>query len=190
MGVPAMSNADFALLQTIAAGGSPSPGEMLASMAAPGAAPSPLSAPLPIPTSPRGLTAPVGGGDKYERVDQGVDFMSTHPVKALAGGTVVSVTKGMAGGTGDIIKIKLDHPVSVNGRTYDQIYYSEERPLVRQGQRVTAGQAVMAAGGNELGFLDSRGQMAPLVGGLGAGTQPTQMGSDFLHLLRQLGVHA
>ena len=127
------------------------------------------------------------GNSKFARVDQGVDYVSPGPVGAFGPGTIMSITKGMAGGTGDIIKERLDKPVTVNGRTYNQVYYSEESPLVRAGQRVGFGQPVMKGGGNELGFLNQNGQMAPLVGGLGAGTQPTQMGNDFLAWMHQLG---
>lgn len=131
------------------------------------------------------LVNPVTGS--FERVDQGVDFMATKLVRAVGDGVITSITKGMAGGTGDIIKEKLFKPININGRKYTGVYYSEETPLVKQGQRVSAGMNVMGSGGNELGFLDASGHMAPLVGGLGAGTQPTQMGSDFLALLHALG---
>ena len=133
-------------------------------------------------TSPTSLLAPTNLG-KFERVDQGVDFMSSNPVRALAPGQVVSITKGMAGGTGHIIKVRLDHPVTVNGHTYYGIYYSEESPLVKVGQRILPNTAVMAAGGNEIGFLDQNMQMPPLIGGLGADTKPSVGGYDFYRWL-------
>lgn len=119
------------------------------------------------------------GGLKFARVDQGVDFVASRPVPAFAPGHVVSITGGMAGGTGHIIKVRLDHPITVNGHTYYGIYYSEQTPLVHVGQRVGQGTLVMAAGGNEIGFLDQNMQMPPLIGGLGAGTQPSIGGRDF-----------
>lgn len=127
----------------------------------------------------RGSSVSTTSLGKFARVDQGVDFVASTPVKALVPGRVVSITKGMAGGTGHIIKVMLDHPVTVNGRTYYGIYYSEQSPLVKVGQHLRAGMAVMGAGGNEIGFLDQHMQMPPLVGGLGAGTQPSVGGQDF-----------
>lgn len=178
-----LSQADLGLLLTLINGGAPSANQLL-SLETEGSPQQPVSSPLPAPAPALG-SAPVDMG-KFERVDQGVDYMSPKPVGAVGPGRIISITKGMAGGTGDIIKEQLARPVSVNGRTYRYVYYSEESPLVRQGQQVAAGQPVMAAGGNELGFLDNQGRMAPLVGGLGAGTQPTQMGADFLAFLRKL----
>ena len=136
--------------------------------------------------APQGQSPPPSIG-KFERVDQGVDYMASQPVGAVGSGTIESISKGMAGGTGYIIKERLDKPVSVNGRTYSQVYYSEENPLVKAGQRVGLNQAVMQAGGNEFGFLNQNGQMAPLIGGLGAGTKPTQMGQDFLSFMNGRG---
>jgi len=74
---------------------------------------------------------------------------------------------------------QLDHPVTVDGRTYHQAYVAETNPLVQPGDKVKAGQPIAGGGGAELGFLIN-GQPPPLVGGLGAGTQPTQGGKDFL----------
>lgn len=133
-----------------------------------------------------GYVHPIGYGATLGRIDQGVDFMTSAPVKALGSGVIISVGGGMAGGTGTIIKQALDQPVTVNGRTYSAVYYSEQKPLVTQGQQVAAGDQVMGAGGNELGFLDANGNMAPLVGGVGAGSQPTQMGRDFADFVRSL----
>ena len=185
-----ISNADFGLLNSIAQGAAPSVGQLLASIPKPTDAVAPAS-PLDFASTPGSdkfkFANPVPSAS-FERVDQGVDYMAKSPVGAVGPGQIISITKGMAGGTGDIIKERLARPVHVNGRTYDYVYYSEEKPLVRQGEAVQAGQPVMGAGGNEIGFLDSGGHMAPLIGGLGAGTQSTQMGADFLAFLRSLGV--
>jgi lysozyme-like protein len=124
----------------------------------------------------------------YARVDQGTDYVSRKPVEALADGVIVSHGGGMAGGTGDIIKQRFDQPVSVRGRVYYGAYYSEQRPLVRVGQHVKAGQPVMAPGPNEVGYLVGQDlALPPLVGGLGAGTEPTQPGSDFEATVAGLG---
>lgn len=183
------SAGDLGLLLSLINGAAPSASQMLASFGqqpqAPALAPAAVSASAPI--GPTGRLANPVPDAQFARVDQGVDFVSHAPVHAVASGTIESVSKGMAGGTGDIIKERLDQPVTVNGHTYDEVYYSEESPLVRQGQHVSAGSPVMAPGGNELGFLQN-GRFAPLIGGLGAGTQPTQMGADFLAFLRRLGV--
>jgi hypothetical protein len=124
----------------------------------------------------------------FARVDQGTDYVSREPVRALADGVIVSHGGGMAGGTGDIIRQRFDHPVQVRGRTYYGAYYSEQQPLVQPGQHVKAGEPVMAAGSNEVGFLVGPNlAMPPLVGGLGAGTQPTQPGQDFEATVAGLG---
>lgn len=123
----------------------------------------------------------------YARVDQGADYVSRGPVLAIGGGVITSVGGGMAGGTGTIIKEQLSSPITVNGHTYTGVYYSEEVALVKQGQKVMAGMPVMGPGGNELGFLDAGGSLTTLVGGLGAGTKPTQFGQDFASFVAFLG---
>lgn len=122
----------------------------------------------------------------FARVDQGVDYSVAGNVRAIGSGRIVSVTGGMAGGTGTIIKERLNQPIRINGRTYYGIYYSEGAGMVRAGQKVRAGQVVMGGGGVEIGFLNSRMQMPPLRGGLGAGTKPDQQGYDFAKLVRNL----
>lgn len=136
--------------------------------------------------TPGTFTNPIPSGT-FARIDQGTDYISKKNVVAVGAGTITSITKGMAGGTGDIIKEKLAQPVNINGRIYTGVYYSEEKPLVKAGQHVAAGMDVMGPGGNELGFLDENGRMTPLVGGLGKGSKPTLAGSDFDAFVRSLG---
>lgn len=130
---------------------------------------------------------PVDPSGKFARVDQGVDWEQNVPYKALGDGVVYAIG-GFARGEGvashTAIYIRLDHPIRVNGRVYDEVYYAESAPLVKVGDRVKAGQAVMAAGGSEIGFANGEIPMAPLVGGLGGGTQASMEGHDFLDLIQ------
>lgn len=135
---------------------------------------------------PRGsnqrIVSPIRKGATFERVDQGVDWSQAEPYVAIADGKVTAISRGWHGGTGIGVYITLDHPITVNGRTYDQVYYAELRPLVKVGQRVHAGEAVVAGGAGELGFAHNNGPVAPLTGGFGAGTQSSVAGHDFLDL--------
>ena len=133
------------------------------------------------PSSPQWVS-PVSKNVTFERVDQGVDYMQSTPYVAVGDGVVSAITGGWRGGTGLGVYITLDHPITVNGRTYDQVYYAELHPLVKQGQRVKMGQPIAAGGAGELGFAHDNGPVAPLVGGYGAGTKPSQAGHDFLDL--------
>lgn len=142
-----------------------------------------------------GWVSPVGKGASFERIDQGVDWSQAAPYVAVANGRVSAISRGWHGGTGIGVYITLDKPITVNGRTYSQVYYAELQPLVRVGQRVRAGQPVAAGGAGELGFASNNGPVAPLAGGLGAGTQESVAGHDFLDLAQgnahvQIGVAA
>lgn len=140
-----------------------------------------------------GYVNPVPPGSTYERIDQGVDTITTLPVRAPVPGTIfkVSPAGSWAGGTGEAAYERFDKPLAVNGRTYYGGYFAEEHPLVPEGAHVTAGQPVLAAGGNELGFLVGPSlQLPALIGGKGAGTQETQAGRDFASFLRALGFSA
>jgi len=131
-------------------------------------------------------SSPVSASAQFERVDQGVDYLQSSPYRAVAAGTITHTSPpgSWAGGTGEAVYEHLDQPVTVDGRTYSDVYYAEEHPLVQQGQRVRAGDPVMEGGGSELGFARGTSPAAPLVGGLGAGTQATQAGQDFLAFVR------
>lgn len=88
---------------------------------------------------------------KAGRIDQGWDLTSASPFLAIGSGRVVHIDPNFYNGT-PAVYIKLDQPVSVNGRTYDAVYYSETAALVRVGQRVQAGQPVTGPGNGEIGF--------------------------------------
>jgi hypothetical protein len=127
-----------------------------------------------------GHTSPVAADYKFGRVDQGVDVSQTRPYVSPGAGVVVRIGR-VAGGTNQGVYIRLDQPVTVAGRSYPGIYVWHTSPLVKPGQRVSAGQAIMSAGSAEVGFATADGRpVAPLVGGLGAGTKPTSSGQDML----------
>ena len=129
--------------------------------------------------------SPVAHDAKFARVDQGVDYQQARPYVAMGDGVVYALGRGFKGGTGQAVYIKLDHPITVNGRTYDEIYYAETTPMVKVGQHVKAGQAVASGGAAELGFAQGASPMAPLVGGYGAGTQASVQGHDFLDVVQK-----
>jgi Transglycosylase SLT domain len=118
-------------------------------------------------------------GVQIGRIDQGVDLTSGHPYPALAPGRVVHIDPDFWQGTPAVYE-KLDMPVSVNGHTYDEIYYSETRALVRVGQRLAVGEPVIAAGSVEIGF--ARGDLPAAHGTYTEGV-PTEEGSDFFTYL-------
>lgn len=121
----------------------------------------------------------------FLRVDQGVDYDTPDVARAIASGTVSRVSaKSFAGGTGDVVYVTLDKPVTIGGRTYTQIYYAERTPLVKAGDRIQMGDPVMQGGSNEIGFANANHPAGMLKGGLGAGTQPTQAGQDFLSFVK------
>jgi hypothetical protein len=91
------------------------------------------------------------GGLQVGRIDQGVDYTSSSPYTALAAGTVVYIDPNFWQGTPAVYE-KLDTPIVVNGRSYDEIYYSETPALVHTGQRLVPGQPVTAPGNAEIGF--------------------------------------
>ena len=130
-------------------------------------------------------------GAGFERIDQGVDYIARTPVRAITGGKIVAIHpfaqgEGVASHT-QVVE-KFDKPIKVGANTYYGGYYAEETPLVKPGQKVKAGDPVMKAGSDEIGFLVGSGlAMPPLVGGLGAGTQPTQPGKDYAGIVTALG---
>ena len=130
-------------------------------------------------------------GASFARIDQGVDYIAKKPVTALVGGTITDITpfatgEGVASHTA--ILEKFDAPVTYGGRTYYGGYYAEEQPKVKKGQHVKAGQEVMAAGSDEIGFLINHGTtFPPLIGGTGAGTQPTKEGKDYAAVVATVG---
>lgn len=135
------------------------------------------------------MASPISAGAQFARVDQGVDYSQPDPYVAIGPGRVYAVTGGFAGGTGQAVYYKLDKPVLVGGRAYQELYVAETSPLVKAGQRVKEGQPVASGGAAELGFASGTSPAAPLVGGLGSGTQPSQEGYDFLALVKNGGDH-
>lgn len=147
---------------------------------------------LPLPSLPpltakksglQSTVAPVSADAVYERTDQGVDYTQSTPYVAVGAGTIIGVTTGWTGsGTGIGLYYRLDKPIVQNGRTYRDLYVAETTPVknFQAGDRVAAGEPLMSGGAAELGFANGTSPVAPLVGGKGAGTQPTQAGADFL----------
>ncbi len=121
------------------------------------------------------LSLPASSGLQLGRIDQGVDLTSSNPYPALASGKVVHIDPNFWRGTPAVYE-KLDYPITVGGRTYDEIYYSETAALVHAGQRLSAGQPVIAAGSAEIGFGSG---YLPAAHGLYHEGVPTQAGSDF-----------
>lgn len=95
--------------------------------------------------------SPLAPGASVGRVDQGVDYSQSSPYRAIGSGRIYAIDPNFYKGTPAVYE-QLDQPVTVNGRTYGQVYYSETPSLVRQGDRVAAGQPVTAGGSAELGF--------------------------------------
>jgi hypothetical protein len=138
-----------------------------------------------------GLSNPIEQGS-YARIDQGTDYVSYLPVHALAAGKIVGIYpfapgEGVASHT-EIVE-RFDNPVAVGGHIYYGGYYAEEKPLVKPGQHVKAGDPVMAKGSNELGFLVGQNLVIP--GGpnypLGSASYPTKEGKDYEALVSALG---
>jgi len=143
-----------------------------------------------LPASPQGLagtfSSPFKAGWKFGRVDQGVDYTTSSAIHAPLDGVVTRIDQGWAGGTGKAVVVRFHQPITIGGRTYDGFYSAETNPLVGVGARVSAGTPLTTGGSGEIG-LTINGQPARLVGGLGAGTRPTQAGQDLLTLLQRGG---
>lgn len=126
------------------------------------------------------LRSPINpNASKVTRLDQGVDIASSSPFLAVAGGTVVHIDPNFWNGT-PAVYVRLDHPVTVNGRTYGAVYYSETKALVHVGQHVNAGDPVTDSGVGELGFASRfAGSWLPSAHGVYTEGVPTQAGKDF-----------
>lgn len=128
------------------------------------------------------FVSPAGRAGRIARIDQGVDYDSDLPFVAIASGTVVHIDPNFYNGT-PAVYIKLDHPVTVNGRTYDAVYYSETKALVKVGQHVKAGEVISGPGAAEIGFAsDSSGYWLPAAHGTYKEGMQTVPGHDFLDL--------
>jgi hypothetical protein len=123
------------------------------------------------------LATSAGGsvGLQFGRIDQGVDITSGSAFAAMASGTIVHIDPNFWRGTPAVYE-RLDQPITISGRTYDEIYYSETPTLVRVGQRVFAGQPVISAGSAEIGF--ARGEL-PAAHSVYREGDATQAGNDF-----------
>lgn len=125
---------------------------------------------------------PIGAGLTQGRVDQGVDYSGSGPLYALDSGTIVNLTNsGWPNNT--FIVLKLNQ--AINGQQY--VYYAEDiNPVVRVGQKVSAGQLIgNATGGSsgiEIGWANPNlGQAA--AAGQFHGNNATALGQDFLNLI-------
>jgi hypothetical protein len=114
-------------------------------------------------------------GLQFERIDQGVDYVSSSPYQALAAGTVMHIDPNFWQGTPAVYE-QLDSPITVNGHTYDEIYYAETPALVHTGQRILPGQNVIGPGAAEIGF--ARGNLPAAHAVYHEGDQ-TAAGHDF-----------
>lgn len=90
-------------------------------------------------------------GMSFDRIDQGVDLSSNRDYGALAAGKIVHIDPNFYNGTAAVYE-RLAHAIKIGNQIYREIYYSETSPLVKVGQRVRAGQAVIGAGNAEIGF--------------------------------------
>ncbi len=137
---------------------------------------------LPILNRPGGFP-PVPSG-LYEGVDQGVDYSASPGdyLFAVASGVVskISPAGSWAGGTGEAAYVTLDTPIVAGGRTYKQVYYAEEHPVVTLGQHVYAGDRVaqFVQDQSEIGFAEGNEPAAPRPAPRPA-NQWTQAGQDF-----------
>jgi hypothetical protein len=120
-------------------------------------------------------SAGLSAGLQFGRIDQGVDITSASSFPAMASGTIVHIDPNFWQGTPAVYE-QLDQPITIGGNTYDEIYYSETNALVRVGQRVVAGQPVIAAGSAEIGFASGD---LPAAHGLYHEGDATQAGNDF-----------
>lgn len=127
--------------------------------------------------SPYTADAPLG------RVDAGVDYARPYygPIFAIADCAVTDIVKvgTVAWGGLGRVKFKLDHPITVNGRTY-QTWYSAEAGHypVKAGQHFKAG--------DQVAFTQSGWQESGFVGSQSFNEQaPTREGQDFLAFVKQ-----
>jgi hypothetical protein len=116
-----------------------------------------------------------GAGLEVGRIDQGVDYTSSSPYTAVASGTVVYIDPNFWEGTPSVYE-KLDSPIVVDGRSYDEIYYAETPALVQVGQRLAPGDPVIGPGSAEIGFASGE---LPAAHSIYHEGDQTQAGHDF-----------
>jgi hypothetical protein len=137
----------------------------------------------------------------HDRVDQGVDFLGSGPIKAMGNGTVIEVNTGNTGWgppNGPAPGLWLTYRLSDGPMAGHVVYVAEgANPTVKPGQKVTAGQVIANMNGSsiETGWANDQGTGAlsqtPQAGGIGGGNLPptgTAVGQDFENLLVSLGV--
>lgn len=111
------------------------------------------TAPPPTHRSPTGLAwpFPVRSAAQVGRTDEGLDLVSSPggPVLAVASGTVRRPAMADPGGFGYDYAIEtLDAPVTVNGRTFREVYYGHTHATTTG--HVSAGETVARTGGGGL----------------------------------------
>lgn len=129
------------------------------------------------PGSPVAHVAPLPLGTHLGRIDAGQDLDRPQHFNVVALGAGVcrrlDPPGGHAWGGLGAAYFTLDHPVTVNGRTYREWYTAEcGLYMVRQGQRVHVGQAVAftKSGWTETGFYAGQDMNSQV---------PTEAGRDF-----------
>lgn len=121
-------------------------------------------------------------GASLGRVDQGVDVTTQkdRPYTAVGAGVITRVDPNFYKGTPAVYE-HLDQPVKVNGRSYQDVYYSET-PLagnnIVAGARLFSGQPVIQGGSAEIGFAGA-GTGLPAAHAVYHEGDVTQAGTDF-----------
>jgi hypothetical protein len=130
---------------------------------------------------------PIGAGLRQERVDQGTDWGGSGPLYALDSGTIVNLyNSGWPGGTFLVLKLNQ----AINGQQY--VYYAEDiTPLVKVGQKVSAGDHIANATGGPTG-IEVGWATGPPYGQAAAhsqftGANATSLGQDFLNVIKNAG---
>jgi hypothetical protein len=155
-------------------------------------------APAPAPPVAAGqYTNPLAGAHVTpERIDQGVDYGGTGPLRALGDGKITYVGTSGTGWPGAFIEYRLtDGPDA--GR---YVYYAEginPAPGLHVGQTIKAGQTIAqmtgSSGGIEIGWGAGVGtesyamQQGQWHGGDDANSVPSPAGKDFSALIAELG---
>jgi hypothetical protein len=138
------------------------------------------------PNNAQQFSIPYGSSANVGRIDQGVDISQKRPFSAVAAGTIVYIDPNFYKGTPAVYE-RLDQPITVNGRTYTEVYYAETAALVKVGQHVTPGELVTAGGDAEIGFASGNlpaGHAQHIAGG---DATVTTAGKDFSTFLRDIG---
>lgn len=133
------------------------------------------------------LISPIAGQANIERTDEGKDYGSIRgKIVAVGSGVISNIYQGLSGFGTTVIE-RLSSPVTVGGRTYQDVYYGEETgggtPTVQAGESVQAGTEIapgLGTGGIEVGFWDPSTGRAVDASSYSEGGPPTQAGQDFV----------